>query len=140
MFLSGHRLEVTHPPASPRVARKRAPTLGGACGYFSAAERDSDDPMRWRLIEAHCSRRLPNGERIRASRRNKGERGIWQRRFWEYPNRDDLHGMIWIDSGMSTLCMTIRSSRVMSNAPSIAGFHPFTGIFSLGDGRMGLCG
>jgi hypothetical protein len=28
----------------------------------------------------------------------------------------------------------------MSNAPSIAGFHPFTGIFSMGDGRMGLCG
>ena len=31
------------------------------------AERDSDYPMRWRLIKAHCSRWVPSGERIRES-------------------------------------------------------------------------
>jgi putative transposase len=50
---------------------------------------DVDYPMRWMLIKAGFSRRLPNGERINASRRGKGERGIWQRRYWEHTLRDE---------------------------------------------------
>ncbi len=36
---------------------------------------------------------LPHGERISDSRMRKGERGIWQRRYWEHVIRDerDLH-------------------------------------------------
>ena len=54
---------------------------------------DEDFPMRWRLIKAHFSRMLPRDERISASRMRKGERGIWQRRYWEHVIRDerDLH-------------------------------------------------
>ena len=54
---------------------------------------DNDFPMRWRLIKARFSRMLPYGERISASRMRKGERGIWQRRYWEHVIRDerDLH-------------------------------------------------
>lgn len=50
---------------------------------------DIDYPMRWMLIKAGFSRRLPKGERINASRRGKGERGIWQRRYWEHTLRDE---------------------------------------------------
>jgi putative transposase len=39
-----------------------------------------------------------SGERIRESRRNKGERGIWQRRCWEHLIRDDLDRQRHIDS------------------------------------------
>ncbi|NEV65175.1 REP-associated tyrosine transposase [Thiorhodococcus minor] len=49
---------------------------------------DSDYSTRWRHIKAAFSRAIPEGERISASRRAKGERGIWQRRFWEHTIRD----------------------------------------------------
>jgi putative transposase len=45
---------------------------------------DADFATRWTLIKAGFSRRLPRDERISASRRSKGERGVWQRRYWEH--------------------------------------------------------
>lgn len=50
---------------------------------------DNDFSMRWALIKAGFSRRIESGEPIQAARRAKGERGIWQRRFWEHQLRDD---------------------------------------------------
>ena len=50
---------------------------------------DDDFPMRWMLIKSGFSRRIVKGERINASRKRKGERGIWQRRYWEHSIRDD---------------------------------------------------
>ena len=50
---------------------------------------DADYPLRWSLIKANFSRRQADGEFIRASRRAKRERGIWQRRYWEHQIRDD---------------------------------------------------
>ena len=50
---------------------------------------DADYSTRWMLIKAGFSRSLPQTERINASRRSKGERGVWQRRFWEHTLRDD---------------------------------------------------
>jgi putative transposase len=35
------------------------------------------------------SRSLPTGERISDGRVAKGERGIWQRRYWEHTIRDE---------------------------------------------------
>jgi len=35
------------------------------------------------------SRALPAGERISKSRLRKGERSIWQRRYWEHTLRDE---------------------------------------------------
>jgi putative transposase len=52
-------------------------------------QEDADYPMRWALIKSNFSRTIPKGERIRDSRKKKGERGIWQRRFWEHLIRDD---------------------------------------------------
>jgi putative transposase len=51
---------------------------------------DPDYAMRWRLIKTAFTRGLPRGEPISPSRRNKGERGIWQRRYWEHTLRDEL--------------------------------------------------
>ncbi|MGH8352507.1 MAG: REP-associated tyrosine transposase, partial [Pseudomonas sp.] len=52
-------------------------------------EGDSDFATRWGLIKAAFSRALPATEPRSASRRARGERGIWQRRFWEHRIRDD---------------------------------------------------
>lgn len=52
-------------------------------------ENDSDYALRWRLIKAAFSRGLAGGERVSMSRIGKGERGIWQRRYWEHTLRDD---------------------------------------------------
>ena len=56
-------------------------------------EGDSDYSNRWRRIKAGFSRALPMGDRVSPSQGMKGERGIWQRRFWEHTMRDeqDLH-------------------------------------------------
>ena len=50
---------------------------------------DSDFSVRWRLIKSSFSRGLPQTEGVSASRLRKGERGIWQRRFWEHTLRDE---------------------------------------------------
>lgn len=51
------------------------------------------------LIKARLSRQLPTGERINASRRSKGERGIRQRRYWEHAIRDEeVFAGMWITS------------------------------------------
>ncbi len=50
---------------------------------------DADYPVRWALIKAGFSRGLPRIERIGSSRIAKGERGIWQRRYWEHQIRDE---------------------------------------------------
>jgi len=50
---------------------------------------EADYATRWRLIKSHFSRSLPPAETLNASRSGKGERGIWQRRFWEHTIRDE---------------------------------------------------
>jgi putative transposase len=51
---------------------------------------DADYETRWRLIKTMFSRGVPHNENRNQSRMNKGERGIWQRRYWEHTIRDDL--------------------------------------------------
>ncbi|RDH82032.1 MAG: transposase [endosymbiont of Escarpia spicata] len=50
---------------------------------------DADFKTRWSLIKAGFSRALPKTEALSASRYRRGERGIWQRRFWEHQIRDE---------------------------------------------------
>jgi putative transposase len=52
-------------------------------------EGDADFALRWRLIKTMFSRGLRADERKSASRVKKGERGIWQRRYWEHTLRDE---------------------------------------------------
>jgi len=50
---------------------------------------DADFSTRWRLIKTSFSRSLAAGEPVSGSRSAKGERGIWQRRYWEHTIRDE---------------------------------------------------
>jgi len=45
---------------------------------------DTDYSNRMRLIKGMFSRGLPKDEWLSPVRHKKGERGIWQRRFWEH--------------------------------------------------------
>ncbi|WP_299196194.1 transposase [uncultured Amphritea sp.] len=56
---------------------------------WSLPEGDSDFSTRWGLIKANFSRGLVKDELISKSRISKGERGIWQRRYWEHLIRDE---------------------------------------------------
>jgi putative transposase len=50
---------------------------------------DSDFPARWRAIKTALSKSLPATEPRSPIMRTRGERGIWQRRYWEHTIRDD---------------------------------------------------
>ena len=50
---------------------------------------DADFSTRWRLIKSGFSRALPKIERRSKVRIAAGERGIWQRHYWEHLLRDD---------------------------------------------------
>lgn len=50
---------------------------------------DCDFATRWRLIKSRFSRRVTRAEFVSPSRERKGERGIWQRRYWEHLIRND---------------------------------------------------
>ena len=52
-------------------------------------QNDSDYALRWRLIKAAFSKGLPAQETRSTSRSLRGERGIWQRRYWEHLVRND---------------------------------------------------
>ena len=50
---------------------------------------DCDFSLRWRLIKSGFSRALPKTERRSTVRQAAGERGIWQRHYWEHLIRDE---------------------------------------------------
>ncbi len=52
-------------------------------------DHDSDFSTRIRLIKFGFSRGLPTKERLSTVRQKRGERGIWQRRFWEHLVKDE---------------------------------------------------
>ena len=56
---------------------------------WTLPKEDADYPKRWMLIKSGFSRRIPKSEYRRKSRISKGERGIWQRRYWEHMIRND---------------------------------------------------
>lgn len=51
-------------------------------------EADMNYPVRLSLIKSIFSRQIQPDEIISESRKNKRERGIWQRRYWEHMIRD----------------------------------------------------
>ena len=56
---------------------------------WTLQEGETDFALRWRLIKATFSRALPRGERVSPSRSRKGDRGIWQQRYWEHTLRNE---------------------------------------------------
>ncbi len=55
---------------------------------WTLPEGDADFSVRWKEIKTLFSKSLPKMEFRDAVREKKGERGIWQRRFWEHTIRD----------------------------------------------------
>lgn len=55
---------------------------------WTLPETDSDYSPRWRLIKGRFSHALDPSERRSASKVRHGEKGIWQRRFWEHHIRN----------------------------------------------------
>ena len=58
---------------------------------WTLPEDSSDYSTRWRLIKSHFTRNWQpkSGSSESASRREKGEADVWQRRFWEHLIRDE---------------------------------------------------
>ena len=54
-------------------------------------DEDGDYATRWRLIKSYFTRRWPGAIDYPAtpSRQSKGERTVWQRRYWEHLIRDE---------------------------------------------------
>ena len=50
---------------------------------------DVDFSLRWRLIKLEFSKQMPCMERRSEVRLKRGERGIWQRRYWEHLIRNE---------------------------------------------------
>ncbi|MRX50513.1 transposase [Paracoccus sp. S-4012] len=55
---------------------------------WTLPEGDADYATRWRIMKARFSRGVEVGER-RASHVARGERAVWQRRYWEHHIRDE---------------------------------------------------
>lgn len=56
---------------------------------WTLPEGDAEYPFRWQAIKMLFSRAIPAGEALSRSRALRGERGIWQRRYWEHTIRDE---------------------------------------------------
>ncbi|MEJ2456265.1 MAG: transposase [Candidatus Thiodiazotropha sp.] len=56
---------------------------------WTLPEGDEDYSNKWKSIKIRFSQTLPPTERRSVVRVRKGERGIWQRRFWEHAIRDE---------------------------------------------------
>ena len=56
---------------------------------WTLPEGDADFSTRWRKIKARFSHAVSVTSACSQSKVAKGERGIWQRRFWEHMIRDD---------------------------------------------------
>jgi REP-associated tyrosine transposase len=66
---------------------------------WTLAPGDKDCSTRWSLIKGHLSGAIEKGERISQSRAKRGERGIWQRRFWKHLIRDQTDFNRHVDYG-----------------------------------------
>ena len=57
---------------------------------WTLPEKDSDFSTRWKRIKSAFSKHFEGSAEISQSMWRKGEKGIWQRRFWEHVIRDQV--------------------------------------------------
>lgn len=55
---------------------------------WTLPQGDADFSVRWKKIKSTFSRHCGEMMNVSESKARKGERGIWQRRFWEHCIRD----------------------------------------------------
>jgi len=96
---------------------------------WTMPEGDADFSTRWRLIKSMFSRGLVSGEQISPSRLAKGERGIWQRRYWEHAIKDETDFTRHVDYVHINPVKHGLVNRVCDWAPS--SFHQFV--------KRGIC-
>ena len=80
-----------------RLCRKQAPFHIDAAVILPAELHmiwtlppgDADFSGRWRMIKSSFSRHLPVPDTLTPVQKRRGEKGIWQRRFWEHVIRDE---------------------------------------------------
>jgi putative transposase len=56
---------------------------------WTLPDGDANFPTRWRSIKIRFSKAIPRDARRDGVRTAPGERGIWQRRYWEHVIRDE---------------------------------------------------
>lgn len=56
---------------------------------WTLPDGDDDFPARWRTIKAAFSKGIPGGEARSVVMALRGDRGVWQPRYWEHTIRDD---------------------------------------------------
>ncbi|WP_312911451.1 REP-associated tyrosine transposase [Stutzerimonas nitrititolerans] len=56
---------------------------------WTLPDGDADFALRWKVIKFGFAKRLPKTEVLTASQHARGERGIWQRRYWEHLIQDE---------------------------------------------------
>ncbi|WP_435103511.1 REP-associated tyrosine transposase [Arhodomonas sp. AD133] len=56
---------------------------------WTLPDGDADYPRRWQRLKARFSRALTREYDNAGNRRRRGERGIWQRRYWEHTIGDE---------------------------------------------------
>ena len=64
---------------------------------WTLPDGDADFPGRWRNIKTAFSKSLPATEQRSGVMLRRGERGIWQRRYWEHTIRDDRDYAVHMD-------------------------------------------
>ncbi len=64
---------------------------------WTLPDGDADYSTRWKEIKTLFSKALPRTEVVPDARQVRGERGIWQRRFWEHAIRDERDYQAHID-------------------------------------------
>ncbi|GHU18407.1 transposase [Betaproteobacteria bacterium] len=79
------------------VARQRLPFHIDAWGVlpdhmhcvWTLPVGDDNYSARWKIIKIVFARQIPKVESLSPIRKKRGERALWQRRFWEHTIRDD---------------------------------------------------
>lgn len=56
---------------------------------WTLPEGDADYSSRWKAIKIRFAKQVPKTEQPSQLRLRKGERGVWQRRFWEHTIRNE---------------------------------------------------
>ncbi len=64
---------------------------------WTLPDGDADFPGRWRAIKTAFSKALPKTEPRSRVMVRRGERGIWQRRYWEHTIRDERDYAVHMD-------------------------------------------
>ena len=55
---------------------------------WTMPDDDADFSKRWRMLKSAFSRNVPAPDYVPPNHAKRGEKGIWQRRFWEHLIRD----------------------------------------------------